>query len=31
MNQLADKVAKDAAKFNVGRTNQQPDLFKIKF
>ena len=31
MNSFADKVARDAAKFNVGRSDQQPDLFKIKF
>ncbi len=31
MNELADKVAKDSVKFNVGRTLEQPDLFKIKF
>ena len=31
MNSLADKIARDAAKFNVGRSDLQPDLFKIKF
>lgn len=31
MNAFADKVARDAAKYNVGRSTEQPDLFKIKF
>ena len=30
-NVLADKVAKDAAKYKVGRSRKQPDLFKIQF
>lgn len=31
MNQVADSVARDTVKYNVGRSHAQPDLFKIKF
>ena len=31
LNEFADKVAKDAANNTVGRSAEQPDLFKIKF